>query len=62
LGLALAWAASRVVQGLLLGVSAADPLTFSGTVSLLAASSLLACFVPALRAARLDPMRALRHD
>ncbi|HJU82864.1 MAG TPA: ABC transporter permease [Holophagaceae bacterium] len=62
LGLLLAWAATRVIQSLLFGVDAADPLTFAGITGLLLASAVLACLVPALRAARMDPIRALRHD
>ena len=62
LGLALAFALSRVVSGLLFNLSATDPLTFAGVTLLLAAAALLACYLPARRAARVDPMIALRHE
>jgi len=61
-GIALALAVTRYAQELLFGVKAADPLTFIGVMSLLLAVTLLACFVPARRATRVDPVIALRYE
>ncbi len=62
IGLALAWAATRAMQNLLFGVTAADPWTFAAVVALLGAIALLASYLPARRAARLDPIAVLRAD
>jgi ABC-type antimicrobial peptide transport system permease subunit len=62
LGLAVSFALTRYLGTLLLGVTSTDALTFSSVVVLLCAVALLACFIPALRALRLDPMVALRNE
>jgi macrolide transport system ATP-binding/permease protein len=62
LGLAGAIALTRVLGSLLLGVGTTDSVTFIGVPSLLLAVALLACYIPARRAARVDPLIALRHD
>jgi len=60
LGLAVSLAATRLMSSLLFGVSATDPVTFGGAVAVLAATALLASFLPARRGMRLSPVRALR--
>lgn len=62
IGLALSLAAGRALRGFLYGVSPTDGLTYIGVLVLLAVISLIACYVPARRAARIDPMRALREE
>ena len=62
IGLAAAWAVTRMMQGLLFGVSAADPATFASVVALLGAIALVACWLPARRAASVDPLVALRAE
>jgi predicted permease len=61
-GAAAAVAATRVMTGLLFGVSATDPMTFGSVAVLLAVITLVASYIPALRATRVDPIVALRCE
>lgn len=61
-GLLVAMLATRLVRGLLLNVSPTDPVTLIGVVGLLAAVASVAAWLPARRAARIDPMGALRNE
>jgi putative ABC transport system permease protein len=61
-GAILALAAARSMAGLLFGVTSTDPLTFAAVALLLLATAAAACYIPARRATRVDPMVALRYE
>jgi putative ABC transport system permease protein len=62
LGLAGAIAVTRVMSGMLFGVTATDPLTFGSAIALLVVTALAASWIPAARATRVDPMEAMRPE
>jgi putative ABC transport system permease protein len=62
LGLVLSFVLTRFLTDLLLGVTSTDALTFASVAILLCAVALFACFIPARRAIRVDPMVALRYQ
>jgi putative ABC transport system permease protein len=62
IGLVGAVGVTRVMRALLYGTSPTDPVTFAGVVSVLLAAGLLACWLPARRATRADPIVALRCE
>ena len=62
LGLAAALLVTRLVASLLYGVSPTDPVAFSGVAALLLLATLAASWLPARRAARVDPIKALKHE
>lgn len=61
-GLLLALAGTRVISGLIVGIKPTDPLTFAVVPGLLTAIALFACWIPARRATRIDPLVALRYE
>ena len=62
LGIALALGAARLLEGLLFGVTARDPLILASVVALVASAALVACYIPGRRALRIEPMVALRAE
>jgi ABC-type lipoprotein release transport system permease subunit len=62
IGIAGAAATTRVLEGLLFSVSATDPMVYSGLAMLLLVIAALACYIPARRAMKVDPLTALRAE
>jgi ABC-type antimicrobial peptide transport system permease subunit len=61
-GLPLAWVATRWIRTFLFGVPVADPLAIAGAVFLIVIASLIAGYLPAFRATKIDPVHALRYE
>jgi len=62
LGIGLAWLLSRLIAGLIYGVSPTDPVSFLGIPAVLGLIAFAANYIPAFRATRIDPMSAMRQD
>jgi ABC-type antimicrobial peptide transport system permease subunit len=62
IGLLVAFALTSWMETLLFGVRPTDPLTFTVIAAVLALVALIACWIPARRATKVDPLQALRHD
>jgi ABC-type antimicrobial peptide transport system permease subunit len=61
-GMGGAWALTRILRNMLFEIEPTDPATFLGVAILLTITALGACYLPARRAAKVDPMLALRHE
>jgi ABC-type antimicrobial peptide transport system permease subunit len=62
IGLGAALGLTRLITSMLFGITAHDPVAVAGVVSLLTFVAFVACYIPARRASRVDPMVALRND
>ena len=62
MGIGCAIAVTRVMSGLLFGIAPPDPLTYAALSLLLITVTVVACYIPARRASRVDPLVALRHE
>ena len=62
LGLVGAYAASRILRSFLYNVDPTDPLTFVGVVSVLVVAAIVACWIPARQATKVDPVQTLRYE
>ena len=62
IGITVAWALTRAMAHLVAGISTSDPMTYITVVILLGGVALLACWIPARRAMKVDPMAALRYE